>query len=106
MLWSKRARLATAGLQFEPAASERRTTNPPGLFLGQTVSAATLGLASTQLAGCSSEAEQQGLSAGCSHKVLLELLSYTLLFWLLPLSGGQRAVPFTDGFLVPFAAGS
>lgn len=45
-------------LQHKPAASEQRTTNPLGMPLGQTASAATFGLASTQLAGCSSEAEQ------------------------------------------------
>lgn len=57
------------GLQFEPAAAEQKTTNPVGLLLGETASAtsaAMFGLASTQLAGCSSEAEQQGLGAGCS----------------------------------------
>lgn len=60
-----------------------------------------------QLVGYSSEAVQQGLDAGCSHKILLETLSYILLPWLLSLSGSLRELYLTlIRFLVPIAVDS
>lgn len=48
-----------------------------------------------QLAGCNSEAVQQGRDAGCSHEILLEALSYILLPWLLSLSETLRQLYLT-----------
>lgn len=49
-----------------------------------------------QLAGCSGEAVQQGLGAGCSHEILLEALSYILLPWLLSLSQRELYLTLMD----------